>query len=79
MCKVNMNVMVAVILTEYGATLYNEYHAKYCYPASWKIEPAVKDQQIRMPLWDLMQTFGGGIYMGVPQVPFEDNVIEFLR
>lgn len=79
MSTVNINVMVAVILTEHGATLYNEYHAKYCYPASYNVKAAVKGQQIRMPLWDLMQTFGGGIYMGMPQSPFEGNLIEFLR
>lgn len=79
MSKVNLNTMVAVVLTEYGAKVCNDYHAKYCYPASYGVKPVVKGQQVRMPLWDLMQTFGKNIYMGMPEVPFEGNEIEFLR
>lgn len=77
--RVNINTMVAVVLTENGATIYNEYHEKYLILPSYEYKPVVKGQQVRMPLWDLMQTFGKNIYMGMPQVPFENNEIEFLR
>lgn len=77
--RVNLNTYVAVILTDFGASKLNSYHSQFNLPSKYKREPAYKGQQVRYPLWELMNIFGPCLTMGFHSIPFENNEIEFLR
>lgn len=76
--RINLNTYVAVILTDFGAQHYNKYKAQFS-NKFYVYEPVHKGHQIRYPLWELMNIFGPVLTMGNVLIPFEGNLIEFLR
>jgi hypothetical protein len=64
--EININDMAEVVLSEYGADVYNKFYEQFKFhrPAK-KIEGDV----LREQLWSLMQTFGPAISIG-QQSPF---------
>lgn len=73
MATININQMVTVKLTAYGASKYSEYLDSFN-----KLRPNLKEGDIlRTQLWDLMHIFGSHIYLGM-QAPFVDCEIEIL-
>lgn len=75
--RVNINTQVAVVLTKYGAEVYNRHNAPYAGEFGY---PFVKEgQQLRLPLWEVMRIFGKSLEESFQRAPFENNEIEFLR
>lgn len=74
--KVNMNAQVQVVLTKYGAETLNKHYSQFDTFGSY--QNLNEGDAYKTELWQIMQIFGEGIYMGMPQAPFEGNVIEFV-
>lgn len=69
--KFNINETVSVVLTKFGAKVYNEYldDCRFKYR-----EHAVEGEELKLQLWHLMNVFGQHFHLGM-EVPFKDNVI----
>lgn len=79
--NININTQVSVILTDAGLKCHNNYYLDLFQYAPSQAEIYLKDENNRIysgELWGLMQVFGRDIYMGMPQIFFENNDIEFL-
>lgn len=70
----NMNHMVSVTLTAAGARVYLAWLAQF--PGDFR-EKAKAGDKLRMPLWELARIFGPSISMGMPEVHFVDNEVDF--
>jgi hypothetical protein len=70
-CKtISVNQTVNVVFTEYGAKIYNQYHEDFRTLEGSKVfEGGSKNLQI----WQIMNIFGGYIYLGNPEIPFVNN------
>lgn len=80
--KLNLNEMCTVTLTEYGANILNKDERQYRSVLDQRTQLIIPEykagDKITMPLWHIMQTFGGDrIFMGMREVPFVDNVATF--
>jgi hypothetical protein len=71
--EININEIVEVTLTSYGADVYNSYYSQFKHyrPAERKEGDVLRDS-----LWSIMQVFGPAIYMGM-QPHFKRNTIVF--
>lgn len=73
----NMNDMVCVTLTGFGAAIMNERYSRF---KQYGVEREfIEGQDYRTQLWSLMQDFGQHIHLGMSQVPFKDNVIKLEK
>ena len=72
----NLNQQVKVVLTSYGADVFNNHHAGNKY-----YTPPIKvcGDEFKSSLWGLMQIFGSSIYLGMQEVPFKDNEMEICK
>lgn len=72
--KFNLNDTATVTLTDTGARIYNAYQDQFLSLG----EPHVREgDKLKIQFWNLLQIFGGkSIYLGMPTLPFVDNVIE---
>lgn len=75
--KINTNNQVQVILTAYGATIYNQWQITRGVRLKL-VGPKKAGDKLKMGLWQAMQIFGSSIHMGMIEVPFLNNEIEFL-
>mgnify|MGYP003402329939 CR=1 FL=1 len=74
--KLNINSEVVVILTEFGARVYNKYYMKFYTAApSFECNAVEKGHELKIELWHLMQIFGEHLYNGAPHIPFEENCL----
>lgn len=69
---INLNDTFDVTLTERGARIYNDHYAAY---GEARPEKRKAGDKITLELWNLMSIFGEFLYNGMPEVPFEGNVI----
>lgn len=80
--KLNINEQVRVKLTAAGIKEYERYYRELM-PVGTKEEyfyPRLDAEGWhRTQLWCLMQEFGPAIYMGMPDVFFENNEIEVIE
>jgi hypothetical protein len=67
----NINQNVYVQLTPYGKEILRDRARFYDYPY---IDKQETDGWSRWQLWDLLQTFGGCIYLGSPKIPFSTDI-----
>ena len=77
--SININAYCLVKLTAYGAKILREYEDAI--PGIHLPSPHwdKKAKTFKAPLWELMHAFGPGMCMGNNDMPFENNVIEFLE
>lgn len=71
----NINNSVSVVLTAYGADIYNAYYSQFK-----RFKPAVKSEgdTLKESMWSIMRIFGGSnIGLGM-QSPFLDCQLEIL-
>lgn len=73
--KINMNARVQVVLTKFGAEVYNKYINQF--DRKYRDDVA-EGHVLRDQLWSLFQVFGEHMQMGMREVPFEGNNIEFV-
>lgn len=72
--KIGLNSEVTVILTKYGAKLYNRYYRKFYVSApSFECNAVDEGHVLKIELWHLMQIFGENMYNGNPEIPFKEN------
>lgn len=77
--NINLNEYVKVKLTDYGLAVhydswyYKEIHIRARFP--YKLPRVDEQGYSKFQLWDLMSIFGSVMYLGNPNVPFEDNEI----
>lgn len=77
MRPLNINTIVRVTLTDYGAMLYNEYVRCYRTNSEPTLLGTLHDGDILdIALWELAHIFGSILYMGNPNIPFANNQIE---
>lgn len=62
---ININDIVKVNLTPIGQ-------------ARWRGKFGITRTTLQLPLWELMNTFGSGMYMGMTDMYFVDNEIELV-
>lgn len=68
--KINLNDVCIVKLTNFGNSLYE---------AHYKRSPKPDEHgYVRFQLWELFQFLGPHMYLGMNEVPFERNEIEFM-
>jgi len=77
----NMNVDVEVKLTTYGMEVWEDYYKNLgLTPKNYKFHFKKNTKNIlKGPLWEIMHIFGKCMYMGTPELPFEDNRIKILK
>jgi len=74
--QINMNNPAQVVLTKFGAECLNRYYSEFDAYHDWR---EIKEGKIyKGQLWELFQIFGERFYHGMSEVPFKDNVIEFI-
>lgn len=73
--KININDSVRVVLTGYGAELYNKFFAQFNYPASYDFKTYKSGEVLKTQLWCIMEIFGSNTHLGMKGI-FEDNIIE---
>lgn len=78
MIKLNLNDDARVTLTKTGANIYNKWDRDTAYPG-WKPKNLKAGDVLKEPLWQLFQTFGSCMYMGAPEMPFLNNLIEVTK
>lgn len=70
----NINKQVTVALTEFGATIINDYHNNFNIPCQYKPKQAIVNIPIKMELWQVMQIFGSHLFNGSKQVFVNNNL-----
>ena len=72
--NINLNEYVKVKLTDYGLKVHRTHYLVKSAPV---YRPPRVDEQgySKFQLWDLMNIFGSVMYLGNPNVPFENNEI----
>lgn len=71
----NINNSVSVVLTAYGADIYNAHYSQF---KRFKPAAKVEGDTLKDSVWSIMQVFGGGnIGLGM-QSPFVDCKMEIL-
>ena len=73
--EININDAAEVVLSEYGAQVYNKYHERYTH---YRPEIVSKGDVLREQLWRLMQVFGPAIHLG-QQSPIEEGRMIFEK
>lgn len=71
--KFNINDVAIVKLTPFGLAILKSKHKFYDMP---KVEI---DMMYECSIWSLMNDFGGKLHMGMIEMVFEDNAIEFKK
>lgn len=71
----NMNDIGRVILTAFGANVYNAHWAKLKLPASAMPKTLAQGDEYSSMLWEIMAIFGHTFHMGMQEVPFKNNAI----
>jgi len=74
---INMNDKVKVRLSDFGRQVHKQW-VQTTMGGKFKFEPRAQDDEgwSEWSVWELMQTFGPFMRMGMPQVPFVDNEIK---
>jgi hypothetical protein len=74
--NVNINSRCKVVLTEFGAKTYNEFHSQF---KNYRPKELNVDDVLEDSLWSLMRVFGPSIHLGMIEVPFKNNEIEIME
>lgn len=83
MLTVNMNDKVLVKLTPFGHEVLNAFYEdtwiirKERYEAIKSMHHPDDQGNMTFQLWELFQIFGPVLYMGIKDIPFENNAITF--
>jgi hypothetical protein len=72
--KVNLNTQCSFVLTDTGATVWNDQYADV--PAMYRPAPRVAGDTVRTQLWCAMEVFGPHIHMGMAEVFTVDNEMD---
>jgi hypothetical protein len=73
--KLNINETCQVVLTAYGASVYNAYEKQFENLTYTTPNYKATGDTLKAQLWHLFQVFGDCIHMGMCEVPFEGNNI----
>jgi hypothetical protein len=75
--RININDTVKIKLTKSGLKHYENHYKKLYSISRMPVRiPPLKDGYLITELWDVMLIFGDGMFNGMPEVFFENNVID---
>lgn len=74
---VNLNDIVQFTLTKTGAEVWNARYNDV--PEAYRPPARAAGDVVRSQLWVFMEAFGPHIYLGMGEVPTENNTVEFPK
>lgn len=70
--RMNMNEYVKVKLTPYGKEIFTTHCPQWYLIVS---ERGDKEGYVKIQMWELFEIFGSCLFLGNPNLPFENNEI----